>query len=148
MAIAKFSSTTETHNALSKLLSEVKEHQALVFITHHGKPKYALLPLETISEDVLSPQIIGIRELSKEFSKYLKALAEKEVFYIVSRKQPVAQLVSIEPDDVDDMIVTYNQPLQSEAEHFSNPETVDALTPTKALLNEFKALRAKKLASN
>jgi prevent-host-death family protein len=140
MALARFTSSTEAHNQLSKLLDEVREGQALYFITLHGQPKYALLPVE-VSPDVTG-QVIGVRDFAKSFSKYLKALEAQENILISSRRQVIAQLFAIDPDDVDDMILAYNRPLLSEAKQFAQTEAADRLKSISALMDELKVLRA------
>ena len=141
MALAKFTSTTDGHNQLSSLVSLVREQGIVVIITHHGSPKYALLPLEALETEE-PEQIVGVRDLTKSFHQYLKKLEDWQELYITSHKKPVAQLLLIEPDDVDDMIVAASRHFQDDVDKYSTPEAANKLMSGSALLNELKALRS------
>ncbi len=141
MAIAHFASSSETYNNLSKLVQQVKNENLLIFITLHGKPCYALTPVEP--EPTADMEALGIRDLAQDFSKILKRLKSSGDVLITSRGKPIAQLIAIESDEVDDMILAHGRGLQETAAKLQNPEVASQLPSTDSLLTQLYALRNK-----
>ena len=61
---------------------------------------------------VIRMKTIGVRELKNHVSEYLRSLSKDEPVVITRNGKPVAAMISLEPDELEDFILAHNPKVQ------------------------------------